>query len=109
MLESFTEIMTETSTIKVFHGLDPMNPPDDNVDVEVLLEDGSRWGATFFTVANIRSLMDKVAATGEASGDWFWAANMIMIRELTLDSIRAAVEDIYATGYLASTFGILAD
>lgn len=40
-----------------------------NVDVEVrLMEDGSRWSATVFTVAEIERLMEKGAQTGEDLG-----------------------------------------
>lgn len=41
------------------------NPADDNSDVIVTFENGTRWYATFFTYQNILSLRDKNRETGE--------------------------------------------
>jgi hypothetical protein len=38
----------------------------DNVDVDVRLADGSRWGATIFTLAEVARLLDSCSHTGEA-------------------------------------------
>ena len=78
---------------------------DDNVDVEVHLPDGSRWGATFFTLKNIRTLMNRYRSTGECSGGlYFWAADMVLLEELTYGTIIATVEDLLAEGEFQMVF-----
>jgi hypothetical protein len=41
------------------------NPHDDNTDVFVTFEDGSRWVATFFSYQNVLTLIEKDKQTGE--------------------------------------------
>jgi hypothetical protein len=38
---------------------------DDNSDVIVTLDDGSRWSSTFFTFSNVGSLREKYRLSGE--------------------------------------------
>ena len=38
---------------------------DDNSDVIVTLDDGSRWSSTFFTFNNVASLREKYRLSGE--------------------------------------------
>jgi hypothetical protein len=58
----------------------------------VRLGDGSRWGATFFTRANIDALFEKNRRTGECGGGlYFWSTGMIIVDQLdpaTIDSLR---------------------
>jgi hypothetical protein len=42
-----------------------VNPENDNVDVYVRFEDGETYVATFFTIANVESLLERYATTGE--------------------------------------------
>ncbi|TDC50152.1 hypothetical protein E1258_26650 [Micromonospora sp. KC207] len=52
----------------------------ENVDVEVTLDDGSRWSATFLTLAEIRRLMERWEATGECfSGAYFQCADLVIV------------------------------
>ena len=61
-------------------GLDPLR---DNVDVEVVFDDGSRFVATFFTLENVQMIMDGYRQTGECSkGLYFWASDMILVADL---------------------------
>ena len=61
-----------------FQGLDPLN---DNVDVEVIFDDGSRYIATFFTLQNIQNIMDSYETTGECmNGFYFWSSDMLLVR-----------------------------
>ncbi|MFE0103465.1 hypothetical protein [Streptomyces sp. NPDC059009] len=54
----------------------------DAVDVEVRLNDGSRWSATVCTVAHVETLMRRWAATGEAlGGRYFWCPDGLIVRE----------------------------
>jgi hypothetical protein len=76
---------------------------DDNLDVEIEVGGTLRFAATFFTLQNIASLFEKNRATGEcASGTYLWAANMIIVRELTTETIRHTIEDLLRTGELES-------
>ena len=81
------------------------DPILDNVDVEVVLADGRRLGATFFTMRNIERLFEKNRATGECrAGLYLWAANMIVVRELSMEVINKTVEDLIEMGELENAF-----
>jgi hypothetical protein len=73
---------------------------DDNVDIEVQLADGSRWAATVFTVDNLRSLMKKWRSTGEQSGLYVWAPDMIVVERLSDGCLRDLVDELVAEGEL---------
>ena len=77
-----------------------------NVDVEVTFADGRRYAATFCTIANIEQIMESYQTTGEClSGRYFWAANLIIVRDLTEDAIQAAISDMISTGEFQTAFG----
>ena len=81
------------------------DPASDNVDVEVALADGSRFGATFFTLKNIERLFQKNRDTGECGGGiYLWAANMILVQELTIEAIQKTVRDLLDTEEFYSAF-----
>ncbi|MCR8633910.1 hypothetical protein [Paenibacillus radicis (ex Xue et al. 2023)] len=65
---------------------------DDNTDVIMTFEDGTRWIATFFTYKNIQALIDKNQMTGEClSGKYFWSSDMILIDECSRERIEEVV------------------
>jgi hypothetical protein len=71
------------------------NPQDDNTDVIVTLEDGSRWAATFFTYRNVQTLTDKNKTTGEClAGAYFWSSNMVIIDEVSRQRIEAVIGEL---------------
>jgi hypothetical protein len=73
----------------------------DNVDVEIVLDDGRRFVATFFTLVNVQNLFDKNKRTGEcAAGLYLWAADMILVERLTRDVIVRTVADLLQEGEL---------
>lgn len=81
---------------------------DDNIDVEVDLRNGRRFAATFFTVRNLSSLIEKYRVTGEcAHGTFVWAVEMIILRDLTEESIHATVQDLISTGVIESAMLLL--
>ncbi len=83
-----------------------INPSNDNVDVWVYTEDGSRYSATFFTVRNIETLMDRWRESGEcAGGTYFWCIDAIIVRELSEATIRSTVDDLFANGEFYKAFG----
>lgn len=82
----------EVTWINDDFGIDPV---DDNVDVVVRFESGERFVATFFTLENLRSLMEKYKETGEcAHGLYVWSTHMIVISRLTLENVERAVADL---------------
>lgn len=81
------------------------NVENDNIDVEVMFEDGSRHGATFFTLSNVETLFRRNAETGECSaGLYFWASSMILVRDLSLQTIQRTVEGLLATAEFDHAF-----
>ena len=69
------------------------------------LGDGSRYGATFFTPANIATLLGKWRRTGEyRSGLYFWAVDTIVVRELDRETIEATVEGLLDDGHFELAF-----
>ncbi|MCF6408078.1 hypothetical protein L3C95_34640 [Chitinophaga filiformis] len=64
------------------------DPLDDNIDANLILADGSVYVATLFTIANIQGLME------QNDLPYFLATDMVIVRELTKSTIRAALEEI---------------
>lgn len=94
--------------IHIHHGLKGVDPANDNVDLEVRFDDGSRYAATFFTLDNLRSLLEKNKRTGECgSGLYFWASDMVILEKLTESSIIQTVEDLLTEGEFEVAFSRL--
>lgn len=78
---------------------------DNNVDVEVVFKNGKRYVATMFTLDNIHKLIDKYKESGECDyGRYFWAADMILLRELSISTIRATVKAMILCDELKMAF-----
>ena len=87
------------------HYSGPLDLNDDNVDVVVELNTGERYVATFFTLDNIRSLMERYRETGEcSSGKYFWASDTIIVENLTEEVIRQTVESLMSTDEFEQAF-----
>ena len=70
-----------------------------NIDVFVDLPDGSRWSATVFTLAEVESLMNVWAATGEAvGGSYFWCSDGLIVRDPGVSSIIAVLAGLLEEG-----------
>lgn len=68
---------------------------NDNTDVIVTFEDGSRWIASFFTYRNIQTLTEKNRNTGEClQGRYFWASDMVLIDECSRNRIEEVIEHL---------------
>jgi hypothetical protein len=66
-----------------------------NVDVWVEFTNGQKFTATFFTLSNIKELMEKFKKTQECkSGLYFYASNMIIVQEVTMRIINETIEDL---------------
>lgn len=78
---------------------------DDNIDVVVSLADGSRWGATFFTLKNVGTLMEQYKVSGECLwGEYFWARKMILVNELSQEGIERIVAEMIRAGEFDGSF-----
>ena len=72
---------------------------DSNSDVVFELNDGSRWGATFFTYQNIDTLRKKNQQSGEClSGSYFCAGAMILVSEMSKEIIGAVLQEMLSSG-----------
>lgn len=100
--------MTDNYELAIVSGSGEIDPSNDNVDVEVWFPDGRRYSATFFTLENLRSLMNRYQNTGECKGGlYLWAKDMMIVSELTREAIEATVEDLLHTGEFSSAFSEL--
>lgn len=71
------------------------DPQDDNVDVEIELENGDRYCATFFTLSNIKTLFLKNKESGECEkGLYLWASDMIIVDVLSKQVIHNTIEGL---------------
>lgn len=91
--------------ITVHAGLQGLDPLSDNVDVEVIFDNGSRYMATFFTLENIQRIMDRYEQSGECmKGFYFWATDMILVRRLSRENIAKVVGDLISKGEFDTAF-----
>lgn len=85
------------------------NPSFDSCDVVVELRGGQRFGGTFFTQSYLSMLMEKNKRTGEfAGGQYLWAAGMIVVDRLDVETIGLIVDDLLGEGQLHVAFTGLA-
>ncbi|MEU4000846.1 hypothetical protein AB0E76_34325 [Streptomyces fungicidicus] len=76
-----------------------------NVDVFVTLEDGSRWTATVFTVAEVERLMKLWAGTDEAlGGRYFWVSGGLIVRDPGIDSMTDVIAGLVDNGEFSEIF-----
>ena len=72
---------------------------DSNSDVVFELNDGIRWGATFFTYQNIETLRKKNQRSGEClNGSYFCAEAMILVSEMSEEVIGAVLQEMLSSG-----------
>jgi hypothetical protein len=80
-------------------------PADENSDIIITFEDGSRWVATFFSYANINTLVEKNRRTGECmGGKYFWASDMILVDEVSRARIEEVVQYLIETNEFRQIF-----
>lgn len=81
------------------------HPTDNNSDVIVTMANGTRWFATFFSYDNITSLVKKFKESGEClRGKYFWAADMILVDEISRYRIEEVVYHLIKVGELEQAF-----
>ncbi|NHZ93455.1 hypothetical protein F2P45_31290 [Massilia sp. CCM 8733] len=85
-----------------------LTPDDDNIDVIVTFADGRRYSASFFTVSNIITLMERWKLTGEnAHGLHFSCPDAIIVERLTRDVVTRTVANLLDTGSFFWTLKLL--
>lgn len=110
MDKSYITLQHNGYSLTIYSGIAPLDPRNDNVDVQVTFPNGDNFSATFFTLQNINTLMQHYTKTGEcAAGSYFWASNMIIVQTLTEQAICEAIDDLLAgeefTVYFLKKFG----
>jgi hypothetical protein len=71
---------------------------NDNIDVNIVLSDGSVYFGTFFTLASIQDLIIQ----NEYS--YFWCTNLVIVENLSENAIYKAVLNIMNDGYFENIF-----
>lgn len=79
-------------------GYQVKNISDDNLDIHLALENGNVFFATIFTIDNIKSLMLK------DNTDYFWASDMVIVKDLRKETIWLAMAEIIRDEYLEGSF-----
>ena len=78
MDKPYTTVQRDDYQLTIYSGTAPLDPNNDNVDVQVTFPNGGSFSAVFFTLQNIDTLMKHYKKTGEcADGSYFWASNTI--------------------------------
>jgi hypothetical protein len=86
------------------------NPVDDNTDVIVTFDDRSRWVTTFFSYANIATLVTNYRRSGESlGGKYFWSSDMILVDEVSRKRIEEVVAHLLHEGNFKRIFTRLDD
>jgi hypothetical protein len=78
---------------------------NDNTDVIVEFDNGTRWIASFFTYNNISKLIEKNRKTGEClNGKYFWASDMILVDEVSRERIEEIIRHLISEDEFESIF-----
>lgn len=94
--------------IKILKYDQDLNLVNDNVDVEVFLDNGKRYTATFFTIENIISILNKYKETKECcNGLYFWASDMIIVESLIDKIINKTIQDLIKNEEFHHAFSLL--
>ena len=105
MDKPYTTIQRNDYQLTIYNGIAPLDPYNDNVDVQVTFPSGESFSAVFFTLQNIATLMKDYEKTGEgANGLYFWTSDMVIVQELTEQTICETVDNLLADGEFESVF-----
>ena len=97
MDKPYTIIQRDDYQLTIYNGVVPLDPCNDNVDVQVTFPGGESFSAVFFTLQNIATLMKAYKKTGEcANGLYFWTADMVIVQELTEQTICETIDNLLA-------------
>ena len=91
--------------LTIYRGIAPLEPDNDNVDVQVTFPNGESFSVVFFTLRNIDTLMKRYKKTGECAGGlYFWASDMIIVERLTEKTICETIDNLLAEGEFGYVF-----
>ena len=100
----FTVISGDGYSITIITGTEPLYPEKD-VDVHVEFPDGRRFAATFSTPEGLRKELERSRHVhDEQDGTYLWDSSLVVVSELTVDSIVTAVKLIIANQELEGAF-----
>ena len=71
---------------------------NDNVDINIVLENGEVYFGTLFTMQNIKDLMES------DSEIYFWSTDMLILRDLSQESISNVIKKLLSEGILNLVF-----
>lgn len=91
--------MSEVCKIKFPAGYEGTNLEDDNIDTHVILDTGQVFFGTLFTIKNVEGLMKK-----EDFRLYFWATDMVILKDLELITIYQAIDSIIKEEMLSTIF-----
>jgi hypothetical protein len=74
------------------------NVLNDNIDINIITQDGNVFFGTLFTQSNINYLMAKEEEC------YFWATDMVIAKDLRKATIIEAIRKIINEGYLDQAF-----
>ena len=93
------ELAIKSIWFEFLESQDSIDRFDSNSDVVFELNDGSRWGAIFFTYQNIETLRKKNQRSGEClNGSYFCAESMILVSEMSEEVIGAVLQEMLSSG-----------
>ena len=105
MDKPYTTVQRNDYQLTIYHGIDPLDPDNDNVDVQVTFPNGESFSTVFFTLQNIDTLMKHYKKTGEcANGLYFWTSDMLIVQKLTEQTICETVDNLLAQEEFESIF-----
>ena len=105
MDKPYTTVQRDDYQLTIYSGIAPLDPDNDNVDVQVTFPNGESFSTVFFTLQNIDTLMKKYKKTGEcADGSYFWTSNMIIVQELTEQTLCETIDNLLAEEEFESVF-----
>lgn len=79
------------------------------VDFYVRTEAGT-YAGTAFTLESIRVLMERYSTTGEGDyGQYFWAADLVILKDFAEETFRAMIADLVATGEVSRALSRVSD
>ncbi len=71
---------------------------NDNIDINVILSDGTVYFGTLFTLANIQYLLS------ETTQVYFWSTNMLIVKDLSKSTIRYSISQVLQDEYFDVIF-----
>ena len=84
---------------------DQSHPDSGNTDVIIVLEDGAKYTASFFTYDYIEHIRNMNMMTGEyLGGKYYWAKNMVLVEECSPEIIKPVVMEIIEEGEFSEVF-----